>query len=276
MRTIDSHQHFWTLSRGDNDWITERHAPIRRDFGPEELRPQLDAAGMDGSIIVQAASTVAETEFMLAIADAHDWIFGVVGWVNMAAKDAPDTLARLAENPKLVGIRSGIEGLPDSSWILGDDLSPTFNALVELNLTFDCQGKYYDLPVQHQVIDKYPDLKCVVDHGSKPNIRGREFQPWADQITDIAQNTNACCKLSALTSEAAADWSEADIRPYAKHILESFGPSRVMYGSDWPVVRMQSAYADWKAMVDMWIADLSDEDKAQVLGGTAERFYLQR
>lgn len=275
MKRIDSHQHFWKLARGDYGWLTSDLAAIYRDFEPSDLKPHLDATGIDGTIIVQAASSVAETEFMLSIADQHNWIYGVVGWIDMEADDARATLERLAKNPKFVGVRSGMEGNPIENWVMRPSLEPAIKAIIDLDLTFDCLGKCWHVELFHEFLDTYPDLNCVIDHCFKPKIAIGEFQPWADQIADIAANTNASCKLSGLTTEAAKGWKAEDIAPYANHVLKSFGPDRVIFGSDWPVVNMQSDYAEWVELVETWIADYSEDEKAAIMGGNAANFYLK-
>ncbi|MBL4726224.1 MAG: amidohydrolase family protein [Rhizobiaceae bacterium] len=263
---MDSHQHFWKLSRGDYDWLTSDLAAIYRDFDPSDLKPHLDATGIDGTIILQAASSVAETEFMLSIADQHDWVLGVVGWIDMEADDASATLGRLAKNPKFVGIRSGMEGNPIENWVMRSSLSPAIKTLIDLDLTFDCLGKCWHVELFREFLGTYPDLRCIIDHCFKPKIAEGEFQPWADQIADIADNTNTLCKLSGLTTEAAKDWKTKDITPYANHVLKSFGPDRIVFGSDWPVVNLQSDYVEWVKLVETWIADFFRSRKSRHYG----------
>lgn len=276
MKTIDSHQHFWQLARGDYDWLTADLGVIFRDFTASDLKPLIDNAQVDGTIIVQAASSVAETEYMLLIADQHEWIYGVVGWVDMLADDASDVIKRLAKNPKFVGIRAAIEGEANHEWILQSALRPAIETLIDLNLTFDCQGRVWLLKNLLKFFKTYPELKCVIDHCAKPLIKDGIMQPWADEIAEIAQNTNAYCKLSGLSTEADHhNWVAADIAPYAAHVIEQFGAERVMFGSDWPVVNLGASYQSWKAAVDIFTAHLSDSDKAAIYGGTAEKFYLE-
>ncbi|PCI05607.1 MAG: amidohydrolase [Hyphomicrobiales bacterium] len=275
MQRIDSHQHFWKLARGDYDWITPDMSALYRDFGPVDLKPHLDAAGIDDTIIVQAASSLAETEFMLSIADEHNWILGVVGWIDMEADDATATLERLAKNPKFVGIRSGMQDNPVDDWILLPKLERAFRAIIDMDLAFDCLGKSWHVELFRKFFDVYPDLRCVIDHCFKPKIAEQIFQPWQDQMADIASNTNVLCKLSGLTTEAAADWKTNDITPYAEHVLKCFGPERIMFGSDWPVVNIASDYAGWVSLMNGWIEKYSEAEKAAIMGGNAAKFYLR-
>lgn len=272
---IDSHQHFWNLERGDYGWLTAELGPIFKDFGAADLKPLIDAAGVDGTIIVQAASTVAETDFMLSIADQHDWILGVVGWVDFDAPDqAMADLERLAEHPKFVGVRPPIENMDDHQWLLRSGHDPVFQKMMELGLTFDALGRVWLLDVLIEFFGRYPDLPCVIDHCAKPLIAEGTMQPWADQMAEIAKNTNVLCKLSGLTTEAASGWEIGDITSYVEHVLSSFGTDRVMFGSDWPVVELQSDYAEWARLVDGWLKGYSDGERVAVLGGNAARFYL--
>ncbi|MGL1920733.1 MAG: amidohydrolase family protein [Hyphomicrobiales bacterium] len=277
MKRIDAHQHFWQLSRGDYDWLTPALGVIHRDFSAGDLKPLIDDAKIDGTIIVQAASTVAETEYMLSIAAQNEWVYGVVGWVDMLADDASDVIKRLAKNPKLVGIRAAIEGDDDHDWILQPQLAPAIQTLIDLNLTFDCQGRVWLLKNLFKFFKIYPDLRCVIDHCAKPLIKDQVMQPWADEIAEIAQNTNVYCKLSGLSTEAKHhEWTKADIAPYAAHTLKQFGANRVMFGSDWPVVNLGADYKSWHEAVTSFTSEMTSAEKDAIFGGTAANFYLSR
>lgn len=274
MRTIDSHQHFWTLARGDYDWLTPHFGPLYRDFGPEDLNTMLDAAGIEGTIVVQAAATVAETEFLLSTAELHEWVLGVVGWVDMEAVDAPQTLIRLAQHPKLVGIRPMIHDITDGHWMLRPTLRPSVQALIELGLTFDALVRPRHLDPLLRFLDRYPGLRCLIDHAAKPQIRDGLIGRWADKTAAIAESTRAYCKFSGLATEAAGHWAPRDLRPYSEILLEHFGPSRMMFGSDWPVVTMAADYGRWVSVARQLTDGLPEQDRAQIFGGTAQRFYL--
>lgn len=277
MKRIDSHQHFWQLSRGDYDWLTPALGVIHRDFVASDLKPLIDHAQIDGTIIVQAASSVAETEYMLEIAAKNDWVYGVVGWVDMLADDASEVITRLAKNHKFVGIRAAIEGNDDHDWILQPELAPAIQTLIDLNLTFDCQGRVWLLKNLLKFFKTYPDLRCVIDHCAKPLIKDAIMQPWADEIAQIAQNTNVYCKLSGLSTEAKHhEWTQADIAPYAKHVIEQFGANRVMFGSDWPVVNLGADYQTWYEAVVSFTSEMKTEEQQAIFGGTAAKFYLSR
>ena len=220
---IDAHQHFWTLARGDYGWLTPDLEPLYRDFGPDDLLPILDENGLDGTVLVQAAPTVAETAFLLALAGAHDFIKGVVGWVDFEDPDAPAVISRLAEHPKLVGLRPMIQDIADDTWILRKDLTPAVEAMTAHDLVFDALVLPRHLPHLLAFLRRHPNLRCVVDHGAKPEIRHNRFDDWAAGMTAIAVETQACCKFSGLVTEAGPDWRAADIAPYVEHLLTAFG-----------------------------------------------------
>lgn len=271
---IDAHQHFWRVDRGDYVWMTSEVQPIVRDFGPEDLKPFLDRHGIDQVILVQAAATEAETAFMLEIARATPFVAGVVGWTEFAAPDAPDAVARLAQDPLLVGLRPMVQDIPDDDWLMRADLTPAFRALVEHGLVYDALPKPRHLSRLLVLLDRHPDLPVVVDHGAKPFIRQKGLDPWRADMAAIAARPNALCKLSGLATEAAADWTLDDLRPYADHLLAIFGPDRLLWGSDWPVVNLAGGYSRWREAALQLIGGLSAAERAAILGGNAARVYL--
>lgn len=269
---IDAHQHFWALERGDYTWLTPDLTPIYQDFAPDNLRPILDAHDIDGTILVQAADTDAETDYMLSLADQHDWILGVVGWVDMESPTAPARLAKLAKHPKFVSIRPMIQDIEDDNWMLRPSLAPAFKALLDHDLRFDALLKPRHLTPFQQFLKLYPDLRIIINHCAKPEICNNGFQPWAEQIAQIADSSSCYCKVSGLITEAAPDWEEADIRPYIQHILNSFGPNRVIFGSDWPVLNLAGNYAKWLSLIE----NISPaHDHKNLLGENAFKFYLE-
>lgn len=277
-RRIDAHQHFWRLDRGDYGWLTAERGPIYRDFGPDDLAPWLARAGVTETVLIQAAPTEAETRFLLATARATGFVAGVVGWVDMAAPDAPDRIAALAEDPLLRGIRPMIHDLPDPDWMLDRALGPAFEALVRLDLAFDALVRPRHLANLRVLLDRHPDLRAVIDHGAKPDIarwsHSREAaRAWADAMAGLARGSSALCKLSGLVTEAGAAWQPADLRPYVEHLLECFGPDRLVWGSDWPVVDLAGGYGAWWDATQACLASLRPDDRARVLGLNAARLY---
>ncbi|WP_270728244.1 amidohydrolase family protein [Shimia sp. Alg240-R146] len=247
---IDAHQHFWKLDRGDYSWLKPEFTALYRDFEPHDLRPLLDAAEVDGTIAVQAADTEAETRFLLSLADQHEWIVGVVGWTDLEADDASAAIANLAQRGKLVGLRPMIQDIADDAWMLKESLRPAIRSMVEHDLTFDALVHPRHLDHLATFLNRYPDLRVVIDHGAKPDIGGQRFEGWAEKLSAIADRQNVFCKLSGLVTEAATNWQPSDLAPYISHIEQIFGPDRTLFGSDWPVLNLASDYASWKEIAD--------------------------
>ena len=268
---IDAHQHFWQLNRGDYGWLTPDLKPLYRDYMPDDLEPHLHQHGIDGTILVQAAPTVAETEFLLEIAASTPSVLGVVGWVDFAAPSAVPQIARFAENPKLVGLRPMIQDIADDNWVLRPELSQAFEAMIAADLTFDALVLPHHLPQLCELLSRHPDLRCVIDHGAKPDIAGEQFQPWANDIATIAKENGAFCKLSGLLTEARPDWEPSEVAPYAAHLFTHFGPKRLVWGSDWPVLLTAAQYDSWFNLA----ASLIPEESAReaVFGSNAFELY---
>ena len=268
---IDAHQHFWQLSRDDYGWLTPDLEPLFRDFMPDDLAPHLRQHGIEGTILVQAAPTLAETEFLLDMADKTPFVFGVVGWTDLAAKSAASDIARLAKHPKLVGLRPMIQDIADDDWMLRPDLTPAFEAMIACDLTFDALVLPRHLSQLRQLLFRHPKLRTVIDHGAKPDISGRQFDDWANDIAVIAKESGAYCKLSGLLTEAGKDWTINDVAPYFAHLLEHFGSERLVWGSDWPVLTMAASYETW---LDMTVTLIPDERARQaILGSNAVELY---
>jgi L-fuconolactonase len=273
---IDAHQHYWHPARGDYDWMPQDDPVLARPYGPADLQPHLDAHGIGGTVLVQAAATIAETEYMLGIADATPHVRGVVGWVDFERPQDLAQLKRLAAHPKFRGVRPMIQDIPDDDWMLRDDVQWGFRAVCDLGLTFDALGFPRHLANFLTILKRYPAMRVVVDHCMKPQIRAHSpenLSHWAEGMARIAGETGALCKLSGLVTEAAEDWTVDDIAPYAEHVLTVFGPDRVMWGSDWPVCRLRAEYDRWWQTAERLTATLSDPARARVFGGTAAAFY---
>lgn len=266
---IDAHQHFWKLARGDYSWLTPQLEQLYRDFGPADLKPLLDAAGIDGTIAVQAADTEEETGYLLSLAETHDWILGVVGWTDLEAPNAPATIERMAQSPKLVGLRPMIQDIEDDAWMLKVSLRPALDAMVEHDLTFDALVMPRHLQHLLEFLHIYPDLRVVIDHGAKPEIRNGHFDTWAASMATLAKTSQTFCKLSGLATEAGPDCQPEDLSPYIAEILQEFTPARVLFGSDWPVLNLASSYDAWLAIVQ----DAAAADRQDIFETTAHRAY---
>jgi L-fuconolactonase len=271
---IDAHQHFWRPSRGDYGWLTaEAHPAIARKFLPQDLAPLLADAGIERTILVQAAPTVAETEYLLGLAAETPFVSGVVGWADFEAPDAPAQIEKLAANRTLVGLRPMLQDLEDDAWILRPAIQPALDAVQAAGLRFDALVKLKHLPRLARLLVARPDLPVVIDHGAKPDIAGGGLAAWASAIRAIAKDTGAVCKLSGLVTEAAPGWREENLRPYVEALLEAFGPARLMWGSDWPVVNEAGGYAVWRGAAEALTESCSPDERDMIFGGTAQRFY---
>jgi L-fuconolactonase len=271
---IDAHHHLWTLARGDYGWLTPDLAPIYRDFALSDLAPHLAAAGIEGTILVQAAPTEAETMFLLDIAEAEEAVRGVVGWTDFDAADAAARIDALAAQKLLVGLRPMVQDIVDDDWLLRPALAPLVTAMAKNGLVFDALVLPRHLPRLLQVVDRHPDLTFVLDHCGKPRLATGDIATWQRDVASLAERPNIVCKLSGLVTEAKPDWQVADLRPAVDHVCACFSPQRMLWGSDWPVVDLAGGYAKWLAAAEILLAELSADEKAAVFGGTAARVYL--
>jgi len=272
--TIDAHHHFWRYTTDEFGWIDESMQAIRRDFGPDDLRATLDEAGIEGAVSVQARQSMEETAWLLALAAVHDWLRGVVGWVPLVEPSIGEVLAKLASAPKLVGVRHVLHDEPDDDYMLRDDFNQGIRALRNHGLVYDILIFERHLPQTLTFVDRHPDQPFVVDHIAKPRIAAGELEPWRTHIRALAERPNVTCKVSGMVTEADwAAWTPEALRPYCDTVLDAFGPSRLMFGSDWPVCLVASGYTQWAETVRTWIADLSADEQAQIMGGTAAQVY---
>lgn len=257
-------------------------APIFRDFGPDDLKPLLDSCDVARTVLVQATDTIEETRFLLGLADRFDFIAGVVGWVDLAASDAPKKLDELAENSLLKGIRPMLQSLEDVEWILQPAVLKNLEHAASMGLVMDALVQPRHLPVIAKLLDALPQLPLVVDHMAKPEMapgaaaRGGGTaltEAWRDEMARIAGAPRAFCKLSGMVTEIGPDWRLDHLVPFAEHVFNCFGPDRVMWGSDWPVVNLVSSYQDWLETAGRLTASLSDQETSAVFGQNAIRFY---
>ena len=271
---IDGHQHFWTTQRDDYGWLTPDLEALYRDFVPEDLQPLLDQAGVDHTVLVQAAATTDETRYLLGIAECHSMVAGVVGWVDMdSPTEAIEALDEFVQHPKFVGIRPMIQDIEDPAWIDRPELKIVLEALVQSNVCFDALVRSVHLPFLLNCLTRHPDLRVVIDHGAKPNIAAGEWQPWADGIAAIANQTSAYCKVSGLITEADSSQTYDDVMPYLDHLLEVFGSERLIWGSDWPVLNLAGDYDGWYAASIERLSQLAVQDQENILGRNAIQFY---
>ena len=273
---IDAHHHFWRIARGEYSWLTPALGAIYRDFDPEDLAPHLATHGIAATILVQAAPTHAETAFLLDLAEKTAFVAGVVGWTEFAAPDAGSTIAGLAADPLLVGLRPMVQDMDDDDWLMRAELAPAFDAMIAHQLVFDALLKPRHLRRLIAVLERHPQLRVVVDHAAKPAIGSGADAAWRSDIAAVAQFSNVACKLSGLVTEAPANWTVDDLRPYAEHLLTCFGAERLIWGSDWPVVNLAADYRRWISTAEQLMAGLDASAQSLVFGGNAVGIYLSR
>ena len=272
--TVDSHQHFWDLQRFQYPWMTDDMVALRRNYLPADLRPVLDRVGIDRTVFVQAQHSLEETQWALELAEANPWIAGVVGWLDLRSPRLEEQIERFAGNPKFVGVRHIVHDEPDEQWLLRDDVVRGLQTLAKYKLAYDLLLRPPHLKHISELARRVPDLKMVVDHLAKPLIRAGELEPWRTDLTAVARIPGMHCKISGMVNEAdMARWRATDFAPFVDMALELFGPSRLMFGSDWPVCRLAGEYSEVLAATQSTLTGLSADERATVFGGTAIRFY---
>ncbi len=277
MLIIDAHQHVWDPSRARYDWLTSELAPINRTIGFDELRPQLRAAGVDATVLVQSADNDDDTELMVQTAAANPEIVAIVAYVPLDRPAvAAERLAGLRRNPLVVGVRNLIHDIPDPDWLLRPDVDEGLSVLEDSGATFDLVAV---LPrhLEHvaTLSEKHPRLKIVIDHLAKPPVGLPDREPWWTLIERAAENPLVYAKVSGLYSATAdsAAWTVASVTPFVERALEAFGADRLMYGGDWPISVLSGGYQRvWDGLSTI-IGELDQEDQGRILGGTAVEFY---
>jgi L-fucono-1,5-lactonase len=270
---IDAHHHLWHYSATEYGWIDDRMAALRRDFLPADLTAGLAKAGVDGAVTVQARQTLEETRWLLELAQSCEAIRGVVGWASLAAPDFEDSVAALATNPKLVGLRHVVQAEPKG--FLDD---PGFNrgirALQKIGLVYDLLILESQLEEAIHFVDRHPQQTFVLDHIAKPKIATAVVEPWRTQIRELSLRGNVSCKLSGMVTEDSwSSWSMESLRPYFDVVVEAFGPDRLMAGSDWPVCLVATSYPQWWQVLHGYFADFSKDERDAIFGATAIRIY---
>jgi L-fuconolactonase len=273
MMRIDSHQHFWRYSPQEYPWIDPK-SPIRRDFLPTDLAPELSRNRLDGSVAVQARQTLEETRWLLQLAESAPFIRGVVGWVDLRSPALEAQLQEFAEDPKFVGVRHVVQDEPDDRFMLREDFRRGIGRLREFGLTYDILIYPRQLPAAIELARAFPEQAFVLDHLAKPAIRDKALSPWAEQLASLAKCPNVMCKVSGLVTEAKwHGWQAADLKPYLEVAFEAFGVKRLMFGSDWPVALLAGSYEQVITVVRDYVARWAEGGAAEVFGLNATRFY---
>lgn len=283
---IDAHHHFWQPDRGDYAWLRADEpalAPLLRPFGPSDMAPLRAAHGITHTVLVQAADTVAETDYLLSIARVQPHVGAVVGWVDLSRAGAVAELERLAADPALRSVRPMLQDLPETDWIAQAPRADVMATLQRLGLRFDALVKPWHLPALATFVRRHPDLPVVIDHAAKPQLaqgwQGDWAGAWRRGLAELAACPNVVCKFSGLLTEMAPAQratparARAELQPVWDTVLQLFGPQRLMWGSDWPVLTLADTYAAWVGLADELIGTLSPPEQAAVRAGTAARFY---
>jgi len=271
---IDAHQHYWIYNSEEYDWIDNSMKSVRRNFLPADLKPELERCDFQGSVLVQVRQTLEETRWMLELATQSPTIIGVVGWVDLCSPDVASQLSEVSKNPKLVGIRHIVQAELDDRFLMRPDFLRGISLLEDFNLAYDILIYTRHLPVAAEFVERFPQQRFVLDHLAKPPIKSGEIDVWAKGIRRLAAFPNVFCKLSGLVTEADwQQWTPKQITPYLDVAFESFGPERLMIGSDWPVCLVAASYERAVNVVKEYLSLQPTRTREAVLGGNAQRFW---
>jgi L-fuconolactonase len=271
---IDAHQHFWKFNTSEYSWISDQMKELKRDFLPDDLLLEINGIKFDGSIAVQARQSLEETRWLLSLAGKHDFIKGVVGWIDLCSDEAENQIREFINNQKFTGVRHVLQDEPDDRFMLTDSFLRGIGILGEYNLIYEILILPKQLSFAEELISGFPNQKFVLDHIAKPFIKGRILSPWKEGIKKLARHQNVSCKLSGMVTEAAwQDWKKEDFIPYLDVVFDAFGPSRLMIGSDWPVCTVSSSYNLTMNIVLDYIQSLKKTDRDMVTGWNAIRIY---
>ena len=271
---LDAHQHFWSYDAAQYPWIPPG-SPLHRSWLPDDLAALQHPLGFDGSIAVQARQVVGESDWLLGLADKHTNVKGVVGWVDLRSDRVEEDIARLAAHPKFVGVRHVVQEEPDDDFMLGKDFQRGISKLQAHGLTYDILIYPKQLEAAIRLVENFPHQPFVLDHIAKPHIKDGTIEPWKSQLRRLAKLPNVHCKVSGMLTEADHKaWHAEQFRPYLDTVFEAFGPSRLMYGSDWPVCLFAGNYEQAFRLVDDYARGLTESEKAGLFGGNCARFYF--
>jgi L-fuconolactonase len=274
MTKIDTHQHFWTFRPESYSWIDASMSALQRDFGPADLEPELQAAGVDGTLLVEARGHLEETDNLLAIAARTPFVRGVVGWLPLTEPGVAVMLEHYSRQAKLRGLRHWLGPISDGEYMFGSALHRGIGLLRAFGLTYDLMLSAPQLHHMPAFVDRHPNQIFILDHFGKPFIRERKLEPWRSELSELAKRPNVYCKISGLATEAQwGSWTLDDLTPYLDAALQAFTPERLMFGSDWPVCTLAASYSRWSESVHTWLQKLSPPERARILGGTALEVY---
>jgi L-fuconolactonase len=270
---VDAHQHFWDPARGDYGWLKPDN-PIHRIFATADLRPLLAETGVDATILVQAAPTPAESDYMLDIARNTPWVLGVVGWIDLEAPDAADSIRRRAGDPLFLGVRPMLQDIADPDWILQAKLAPALTAIAAEGLVFDALILSHQIAAITELAGRHPQLSIVLDHAAKPRLGDADAMgAWARAMEALAARPSVTCKISGLWTEVRPGGDRDDVARAIGVLFDLFGPERLLWGSDWPVLTLAGGYQDWFEFAREAVAAKQSSAVRAVMGGNALRIY---
>jgi L-fuconolactonase len=271
---LDSHQHFWRYDAAQYPWIPPG-SPLHRDWLPADLAALQKPLGLDGSIAVQARQSLAESDWLLGLADADPRVKAVVGWVDLRSPRVTEDLARLARHPRFAGVRHVAQDEPDDRFLVGADFMRGISLLRQFRLRYDLLIYPRQLPAAIELVDQFPYQPFVLDHIAKPSIKDSTLSPWKEQLRELARAPHVMCKVSGLVTEANHQaWKPDDLRPFLDVVFETFGPDRLMWGSDWPVCLLAAPYDRVHQIIHDYSAPLTPSQREALFGGNCTRFYL--
>lgn len=271
---IDSHHHLWRYNDRDYTWMSAAMGVLRRDFLLPEFEEALGQGGIEGAVTVQARQTTEETRWLLDLTQTTATIRGVVGWAPLAHPSVRERLEEFAHSPKLKGVRHVLHDEPDDDYMLRDDFNRGVGLLREYGLVYDILIFEHHLPRTIEFVDRHPNQVFTVDHIAKPRIRSRLLSPWREWLRELARRENVYCKVSGMVTEADwKAWTPEDLTPYFDVVLSTFGPKRIMFGSDWPVLNLAASYPRWVETVQRAFATLSESEQSRIWGETAVEAY---
>lgn len=275
MRRIDCHMHFWTLAMEPHYslWMSPELKVLYGEYLPRDAKPLLSAHNVEGIVLVSAASSIHETGYLMGLADSQDFIRGVVAWTDLLAPTAAEDLALWARFRKLKSIRPYLQDLAEDDWILKPELDRAFRTMLDLGLRFDALIKPRHILNTVRFIERYPNLPVIVDHMAKPAICDNGFEPWRRDMEQFRDLKHVHCKLSGILTEDGPHWTQARLAPYLEAIIDIFGPDRLVFGSDWPVVNLVASYGGWIEALGHALGGLTRADQQKVWADNGERFY---
>lgn len=270
---LDSHQHFWKYSPQQHNWIDDSMVSLKRDFLPNDLEPHLIENKIEACVVVQADQSEKETEFLLELATQYEFIKGVVGWVDLRAKNVEERLQFYSQNQYFKGVRHIVQS-EKQDFLLDPAFQNGIGKLGNLNLTYDLLIYSHQIEAAIKLVSQFPNQKFVLDHLAKPNIKNGKIDPWKNQIQRMAQFSNVSCKISGMVTEADhTQWKPSDFIPYLDIVFDAFGENRILFGSDWPVCLLAASYQEVYQLITDYTANFSLEQRDKLFGANAERFY---